>query len=116
MTRGNSLQGEKPSFGPIFCSDRPARGGAIIPQIERYRRKLAPPRKLACFLRGAFLTERDVHPNDVLGWDCWRSNMAAADTFYEVIRRQGITRRSFTQFCSLTAATRLRAEGGHSDG
>jgi len=31
--------------------------------------------------------------------------MAAADTFYDVIRRQGITRRSFTQFGSLTAAS-----------
>ncbi|MDK9698202.1 MAG: twin-arginine translocation signal domain-containing protein, partial [Siculibacillus sp.] len=27
------------------------------------------------------------------------------ETFYEVIRRQGITRRSFTKFCSLTAAS-----------
>jgi hydrogenase small subunit len=31
--------------------------------------------------------------------------MAAIETFYEVIRRQGITRRSFTKFCSLTAAS-----------
>ena len=29
----------------------------------------------------------------------------ATETFYEVIRRQGITRRSFTRFCSLTAAS-----------
>lgn len=29
----------------------------------------------------------------------------ATDTFYSVIRRQGITRRSFYKFCSLTAAT-----------
>ncbi|EGX99468.1 hydrogenase small subunit [Nitrospirillum viridazoti Y2] len=28
----------------------------------------------------------------------------ASETFYEVMRRQGITRRSFTKFCSLTAA------------
>ena len=27
------------------------------------------------------------------------------ETFYEVLRRQGITRRSFLQFCSLTAAS-----------
>ena len=31
--------------------------------------------------------------------------MAAVETFYDVIRRQGITRRSFTKFCSLTAAS-----------
>ena len=31
--------------------------------------------------------------------------MAAHETFYDVIRRQGITRRSFTKFCSLTAAS-----------
>lgn len=31
--------------------------------------------------------------------------MAAVETFYEVIRRQGISRRSFTKFCSLTAAS-----------
>lgn len=31
--------------------------------------------------------------------------MAATETFYDVIRRQGITRRSFTKFCSLTAAS-----------
>ncbi|AUX78771.1 hydrogenase small subunit [Sinorhizobium fredii] len=31
--------------------------------------------------------------------------MATAETFYDVIRRQGITRRSFTKFCSLTAAS-----------
>ena len=31
--------------------------------------------------------------------------MAAYETFYDVIRRQGITRRSFTKFCSLTAAS-----------
>ena len=30
--------------------------------------------------------------------------MAARETFYEVMRRQGITRRSFLKFCSLTAA------------
>lgn len=30
--------------------------------------------------------------------------MARVETFYEVMRRQGITRRSFTKFCSLTAA------------
>ncbi|AGB73471.1 MULTISPECIES: hydrogenase small subunit [Rhizobium] len=30
--------------------------------------------------------------------------MAATETFYDVIRRQGITRRSFMKFCSLTAA------------
>ena len=29
----------------------------------------------------------------------------ATETFYEVIRRQGITRRSFNRFCSLTAAS-----------
>ncbi|MBB3954603.1 hydrogenase small subunit [Novosphingobium sediminicola] len=28
----------------------------------------------------------------------------ATETFYDVMRRQGITRRSFTKFCSLTAA------------
>ena len=27
------------------------------------------------------------------------------ETFYEVLRRQGITRRSFMKFCSLTAST-----------
>ena len=27
------------------------------------------------------------------------------ETFYEVMRRQGITRRSFLKFCSLTAAS-----------
>jgi Ni,Fe-hydrogenase I small subunit len=27
-----------------------------------------------------------------------------SDTFYDVMRRQGITRRSFLKFCSLTAA------------
>ena len=26
------------------------------------------------------------------------------ETFYDVMRRQGITRRSFMKFCSLTAA------------
>ena len=26
------------------------------------------------------------------------------ETFYEVMRRQGITRRSFMKYCSLTAA------------
>ncbi len=31
--------------------------------------------------------------------------MSVAETFYDVIRRQGITRRSFTKFCSLTAAS-----------
>ena len=31
--------------------------------------------------------------------------MSATETFYEVIRRQGITRRSFIKFCSLTAAS-----------
>ncbi len=30
---------------------------------------------------------------------------AAIETFYEVIRRQGITRRSFVKFCSLTATS-----------
>lgn len=30
--------------------------------------------------------------------------MAKLDTFYEVMRRQGISRRSFLKFCSLTAA------------
>lgn len=28
----------------------------------------------------------------------------ATETFYDVMRRQGITRRSFSKFCSLTAA------------
>ncbi len=27
-----------------------------------------------------------------------------AETFYDVLRRQGISRRSFMKFCSLTAA------------
>ena len=31
--------------------------------------------------------------------------MSATETFYDVIRRQGVTRRSFTKFCSLTAAS-----------
>ena len=31
--------------------------------------------------------------------------MSATETFYDVIRRQGMTRRSFTKFCSLTAAS-----------
>ena len=31
--------------------------------------------------------------------------MAEHETFYEVIRRQGVSRRSFLKFCSLTAAT-----------
>ncbi|WP_414532583.1 twin-arginine translocation signal domain-containing protein [Magnetospirillum fulvum] len=30
---------------------------------------------------------------------------AQIETFYELIRRQGITRRSFVKFCSLTAAS-----------
>ena len=30
---------------------------------------------------------------------------AATETFYDVIRRQGITRRSFVKFCNLTAAS-----------
>ena len=29
--------------------------------------------------------------------------MAVTETFYDVLRRQGITRRSFMKFCSLTA-------------
>lgn len=31
--------------------------------------------------------------------------MAALETFYEIIRRQGVSRRSFVKFCSLTAAS-----------
>ncbi len=31
--------------------------------------------------------------------------MSATETFYDVIRRQGVTRRSFTKFCSLTSAS-----------
>ena len=31
--------------------------------------------------------------------------MGTTETFYDVMRRQGITRRSFLKFCSLTAAT-----------
>ena len=31
--------------------------------------------------------------------------MARVETFYDVIRRQGISRRSFLKFCSLTAAS-----------
>jgi hydrogenase small subunit len=31
--------------------------------------------------------------------------MARVETFYDVIRRQGISRRSFLEFCSLTAAS-----------
>ncbi|MFM2042990.1 MAG: hypothetical protein RLY86_1566 [Pseudomonadota bacterium] len=31
--------------------------------------------------------------------------MARLETFYEVIRRQGISRRNFLKFCSLTAAS-----------
>ncbi len=30
--------------------------------------------------------------------------MADPETFYQVMRRQGITRRSFLKFCSLTTA------------
>ena len=30
--------------------------------------------------------------------------MSQIETFYEVMRRQGITRRSFLKYCSLTAA------------
>ena len=30
--------------------------------------------------------------------------MPAHETFYEVMRRHGVTRRSFLKFCSLTAA------------
>ena len=30
--------------------------------------------------------------------------MAGLETFYDVMRRQGITRRSFIKYCSLTAA------------
>ena len=30
--------------------------------------------------------------------------MAVQETFYEVMRKHGITRRSFLKFCSLTAA------------
>jgi hydrogenase small subunit len=35
---------------------------------------------------------------------CVELNMGITETFYEVLRRQGITRRSFLKFCSLTAA------------
>nr|WP_255647976.1 hypothetical protein [Ensifer sp. IC4062] len=43
--------------------------------------------------------------------------MAAADTFYDVICRQGITRRRFTPVLQpYRREPRLRAEGGHSDG
>ncbi len=31
--------------------------------------------------------------------------MSVTETFYDVIRRQGVTRRNFTKFCSLTAAS-----------
>jgi len=31
--------------------------------------------------------------------------MGGAESFYDVIRRQGVTRRSFSKFCSLTAAS-----------
>ncbi|PPQ40454.1 hydrogenase small subunit [Rhodoblastus acidophilus] len=31
--------------------------------------------------------------------------MAGAESFYDVVRRQGITRRNFSKFCSLTAAS-----------
>lgn len=31
--------------------------------------------------------------------------MARVETFYELLRRQGVSRRSFTKFCSLTAAS-----------
>ena len=34
------------------------------------------------------------------------------DTFYEVMRRQGISRRSFVKFCSLTAASLGLGEAG----
>jgi hydrogenase small subunit len=33
------------------------------------------------------------------------STNSAVETFYEIIRRQGISRRSFNKFCSLTAAS-----------
>ncbi|QWY77921.1 MAG: twin-arginine translocation signal domain-containing protein [Ferrovum myxofaciens] len=33
------------------------------------------------------------------------------ETFYEVMKRQGITRRSFMKFCSLTAASLGLAPG-----
>ncbi|MEM1413130.1 MAG: twin-arginine translocation signal domain-containing protein, partial [Pseudomonadota bacterium] len=31
--------------------------------------------------------------------------MSSAETFYDLFRQQGISRRSFTKFCSLTAAS-----------
>jgi hydrogenase small subunit len=40
---------------------------------------------------------------------CWRERrggcMAGQETFYDVIRRQGVSRRSFNKFCALTAAS-----------
>lgn len=36
--------------------------------------------------------------------DNWGRTMASTETFYEVMRRQGISRRSFLKYCSLTAA------------
>jgi hydrogenase small subunit len=35
----------------------------------------------------------------------WEFDMGRPETFYEIIRRQGISRRSFLKFCSLTAAS-----------
>jgi Ni,Fe-hydrogenase I small subunit len=37
-------------------------------------------------------------------------------TFYEVMRQQGITRRSFIKFCSLTAASLGLGSGGAARG
>lgn len=37
--------------------------------------------------------------------------MATTDTFYEAMRRQGISRRGFLQFCTITAATLGLASG-----
>ena len=35
----------------------------------------------------------------------WEHDMRRTETFYEMIRRQGISRRSFLKFCSLSAAS-----------
>src|SRR5512136_211616 len=35
----------------------------------------------------------------------WELDMRRPETFYELIRRQGVSRRSFLKFCSLSAAS-----------
>ena len=49
-------------------------------------------------------------------WNAWESAVAAIETFYDVIRRQGVTRRSFTKFCSHRREPGARADRRLHDG